>query len=212
MYCFLKMADRLRRFDQLRRFAEVGLLTRCGDQGIDFTLLQNRSGIGGFAGFFPGRQGFSRQRRLVHFDRFAFEKARVSRDDVSQPQVNEVASHEFAGGEIAPLAVALDAGFQSKVCLERGDRVSGLKLLPKPDHRIRQQKDKDDDKIGPMLHDGGEDRRGFNHPGNRSPEMRKEFEERIPLLFRQFVVTLFRQAALRLGCAKANSASFRRSF
>ena len=97
----------------------------------------------------------------------------------------------------------VDAGFQGQIGLERGDGVAGLEFLPETHDGIRQQQHEDDDEVRPMLHQRGKNRRRLDHPRNRPPEMRTEFEERIAFLLRQFVVAVLRQPSLSFRLGKA---------
>ena len=51
---------------------------------------------------------------------------------------------------------------------------TGCRLLPETDDPVEDQQRHDDDKIIPVLHQGGEDRGNLDHPGNRSPEVPQE--------------------------------------
>ena len=104
----LKMADGVGFLDKLSSLAEVRLLSRGVDQSVDFALPHNRAGVHGLFRLPRRRQGFSRQGRLVHFDRVASQQFGVCRHDVANAQPYHVAGDEFAGRDRAPGAVAFD--------------------------------------------------------------------------------------------------------
>ena len=63
--------------------------------------------------------------------------------------------------------------------------------------------------ISPMLHQCRQQSRGFDHPRNRSPEVREKFEQRVAFLFRQFVVAILRQPTRRLRLRETTSGASR---
>ena len=77
----------------------------------------------------------------------------------------------------------------------------------KPTTALANQQDKDDEEVRPVPHNRRENHRGFDHPWNWTPKVRKEFEKRISLLLGNFVVSILRQPALSLCLSE----TFRRS-
>ena len=150
------------------------------------------------SGFACYGQGFSRQRGLIHFDRVAGQQFGVCRHDVADAQPYHVAGDQLAGRDRAPGAVSLDLRPQCQLFLERGDGIAGLVLLPKPNDGVGHQKRKNDPEIRPMTDDRREDRSDFDHPGNRSPQIREELQQGIDFFLGQLVVAILGQPALPL--------------
>ena len=71
-------------------------------------------------------------------------------------------------------------------------------LFPETDKGIGKEQNKDDEEIWPVTDNARENYSRFDHPRNRPPEIRQEFEKEIFLLHRQFIGAVLREALLRL--------------
>jgi hypothetical protein len=108
-YGALEMADGVSLLHQLRGLAEVRVRAGRIHHGVDLALTENRARKHRAAGFDGDGQGFSCQRRLIHFDWIARQQARVRGYDVAQTQTDDVAGHQTTCLRIGPLAISLDA-------------------------------------------------------------------------------------------------------
>ena len=104
-----------------------------------------------------------------------------------EPETDDVARYQFARRRGDPFAVPQDPRFRSQLGFQRLDRVAGLPLLPEPDQAVGEQQDEDDGEVRPVAHDGGQDRRRLDHPGDRPPEIAKELQQRVGLLLGDLV-------------------------
>jgi hypothetical protein len=143
------------------------------------------------------------QRRLVDLHRITLQNQGVRRYDVPKTQPDEISGHELAGGDGRPLAGSADAGLQCQFSLERGNGVARLVFFPEADDRVDDQQCEYDAEIGPVADNGREDGGRLDHPGNRTPEVVKELEDRVCLVLGQLVVAILLQAALELVLAEA---------
>ena len=200
---FLEMADGDRRLHQFRRLAEVGFAARRVDQRVDFAATNDRTGEDGVARFTRGGQGLPGQRRLVDGYLVAVQQARVGRHDVAEAQADGVARHEFARRRIDPLAVAFHPGLDRERRLQGGDGVARLMFLPEADHAVGEKQKEDDAEIRPMPGRRRQDHRRFDHPGDRTPEVGEEFQDRVGLLLRDLVRPILSEPLLRLGLGQA---------
>ena len=73
-------------------------------------MRDNRTRKDGVAGLALGGQRFARQRRLIHFNGIAWEKARVAGDNVTQAEADYIALDQLTHRKVGPLAIALDLG------------------------------------------------------------------------------------------------------
>ena len=195
----LKVADGLRPLHQLRRLAEVGVRTRGIDQCADFALTNDRTGKHCLAGFARGGQRLPRQRGLIHFDRVAFQQARIRRHDVAHTHADDVARHQFARRRGDPLPITFHPGLDRQRGLQGSDGVARLVFFPKSDHGVGQKQNEDDAKVRPMPSYRRQNHRRFDHPRDRTPKIAEEFQELIGLLFFNLVRPILGQPFLRLG-------------
>ena len=142
----LEMADGFDPLHQLRGLAEVGFVARGVDHGVDFALTDNRTGKHRRAGLGGDGQGFAGQRRLVHFNRIALQQARVCRHNVTQPQPDDVARHQFGRIRVDPLPIALHLGFDRQSGLQGLDGVARLVFFPESHDGVGNQQKEDDEK------------------------------------------------------------------
>jgi hypothetical protein len=95
-------------------------------------------------------QGFAGQRRLVHLDRIARQQARVRRHNVTQPQPDDVARHQFRGIRVGPLPIAFHLGLDRQFGLQSGDGVARLVFFPESHHGVGNKQKEDDEKVQPV--------------------------------------------------------------
>ena len=188
---------------QFRGLAEVSVGTRGIDQRTGFALTNDRTGKYGLAGLARGGQRFSSQRGLIHFDRVAFQQARIRRHDVAHTDADDVARYQLARGRRSPLAVTFHSGLDRQRSLQCSDSVAGLVFFPETDHSVGQKQNENDAKVRPMPGHRRQDHRRFDHPRDGTPKIAEEFQELIGLLFRNLVRPILGQPLLRLGLSEA---------
>ena len=187
----------------MRGFAEVGVRAGGVHHRVDFALTDNRTRKHRFARFGGDGQRFAGQRRLVDLNRIARQQARIRRHNVTQPQADDVARHQFGRIRVDPLPITLHLGLDRQFGLECGDGVARLMFFPESDHGVGTKKKEDDEKIQPVPNNTRQNHRRFNHPRDGTPEIGKEFQERIGFLFFNLVRTILGKPLLRLGLAEA---------
>ncbi len=197
------MTDGVRLLYQLRRLAEVSVRTSGVDHGVDFALTDNRPRKHRSARFGRDGQRFARQRRLVDLNRIARQQARICRHNVAQSQADDVARYKLGCIRIDPLPIALHRGLDRQFGPECGDGVARLVFFPESDHGIGTKKKEDDKKIQPVPDQPRQNHRRFNHPRDRTPEISKEFQERIGFLFFNLISAVLSKTFLRLGLTEA---------
>ena len=200
---FLEMADGHGRFHQFRRLAEVGLHARRIDQRTDLAAADDRAGEHGVAGFARRGQRLTGQRRLVDGNFVAVQQTGIRRHDIAQAQADDVTRHQFPRRRRDPLSIALHPGLDRELGLQRFDGIARLALFPEPDGGIGNKQHQNDEEIGPMADDTGQDHRHFDHPRDRTPEIGEEFQQRIGLLLLDLVRPVLGQPLRRLGLAEA---------
>ena len=99
------MASRGFYLDEPGGLAKDGISSGCGDICIHLALPGNGSGIYRIARLLLNRQGFTGQCRLIDQEIFSFAKDCICRHDIPQPDMNEIAGHEFPGRDLLPLPV-----------------------------------------------------------------------------------------------------------
>ena len=166
---------------------------------VDLALADDRAREHRLARFARDGQRLARQRGLIHLHRVALEQARVRRHDVAQAHADDVARHQFARRRGGPLPVTLHPGRDRQLGLQSGDGVARLVFLPEPDHGVGQKQNEDDGEVRPMPGDRRKDHGHFDHPGDGTPEIGEELQERIGLLFFNLVGPVLGQPFLRLG-------------
>ena len=72
-------------------------------------------------------------------------------------------------------------------------------LFPESDHCVGQEQRKDDKEIQPVSDNSRQNDGGFDHPWNRTPEIREELEILVGLLLRNLVRPVLCLTLLRLG-------------
>jgi len=111
--------------------------------------------------------------------------------------------NQLPRGRSHPLSVALHPRLDCQRRLQCGDGVAGLALLPESDDGVGHEQDENDHQVRPVPDDTGEDDRPFDHPRDGPPEVAEELEERVALLFLDFIGTDGRQALPRLCLTEA---------
>ncbi len=198
----LEVADGLRFLHQFRRLAEVGVRTRGVHEGADLTLSNDRSGEHCVAGLARGGQRLPGERGLIHLDGISVQQTRICRNDVPKTEANDVARHQLTRWWHDPLAVPYRPSLDRELCLQGVDGLTSLVFFPESDHAVRNKQNKDDEEVRPMPQHARQDHRGFDHPGDRTPEVRKELQERIGLLLFDLIGSVLGQPLLRLDLAE----------
>ena len=199
----LEVAHRVRRLHQVCRLSEERLLAGGDDAGVHLARADHRAGVDRLARLALHGQRLPGQGTLVDLDRLSRQQRRVSRDDLADADVQEVPWHEKSRRNRRPRAIPPDAGGQRELRPERGDGVPRLEFLPEADCRVHQQQRDDDHEVLPVAHHRGQDRGHLDHPGNRSPEIREELQQRVRPLRRQLVVSESGELLVRRGTREA---------
>ena len=204
----LEMARRMRLFHERRGLAEEGLAARRIDDGVRLPLAEDSARIKNLAFTLGDRKRFAGERGLIDFDSIRAERPRIGRDDVAEPETHDIAGHQVPCRHVAPGPAALHTGMGREPGLQCGDGVSGLILLPEAHDRVGQKQNDNNDEVGPMMDDGREHGRRFDHPGDWSPEIRQEFQDRTGRLLRDLVGTVLGEPGL---CFRQCQSRLRRS-
>ena len=170
-YGTLEMADGVRLLHQLCGPAEVGLRTGGVHHRFDFAPADNRPRKHRLARFALGGQRLACQRGLIHLHRIAREQARIRRNDIAQPQADDVARHHIARRRVSPLSIAFHPGFDRQLGLQGSDGVARLAFFPESDHGVGNKQKEDDEEIRPVPDHARENHRHFDHPRDGSPEV-----------------------------------------
>ena len=187
----------------MRGFAEVSVRTGGVDHRVDFALTDNRPRKHRSARFGGDGQRFACQRRLVDLNRIALQQASIRRHNVTQPQADDVARYQLGRIRVDPLPITLHRGLDRQFGPECGDGVARLVFFPESDHGIGTKKKEDDKKIQPVPDKPRQNHRRFNHPRDGTPEISKEFQERIGFLFFNLIRAVLSKTFLRLGLTEA---------
>ena len=199
----LEMADGMSALDQLRCLTKVSLLTGGVNHRVGFAPLDNGARKDRLPRFARRRQGFSGQRGLIDLNGIACQQPRIGRDDVPQPQTNDVARHEFRDLRGTPLSISQRLGRDRQLGPQGSNFVARLMFLPKCHHRVGEKQKKNDEEVQPVPNHPRQNDRRFDHPRNGAPEIAEELQECIGFLLRDLVRTILRQPFLRLGLAEA---------
>jgi hypothetical protein len=198
----LEVADGVGLLHELCGLAEIGLFTGGIHQCANFAPAYDRSRENRLAGFARGGQGFAGQGRFIHLHRVTLEQARVRRHNITQTQANDIAGYQFPRRRGDPFSIPLDAGIDGQLGLQGGDRVARLTLFPESDHGVGHEQYEDNAEVRPVPDHARKDHRHLDHPGNRTPEIREEFQQRIGLFFFDLVGTILGQPLCRLGLSE----------
>ena len=174
---------------------------RAVHQGIGFPLADDRAGEDRLPRTDGGRQRLAGEGGLVHLQGAVAQQAGIGRHDLAQPQVHHIPRHQLPGRQRGPDAASAHAGLQGQPGLEGRHGVAGLVLLPEPHQGVGHQQGEDDPEIRPAPHQGREDHRQFDHPGDRSPAVAEQLQEPVDPPFRDRVGAVGGKPAqgLRLG-------------
>ena len=134
---------------------------------------------------------FASQRGLIDRHRVAVKQARICRNDIALLQLDDIARDQLTRRRRSPLAIALDPGFGGELGFQGGYGVARRAFFPESHHGVRTQQHQDDEKVGPVFNYAREDHGDFNHPGDRTPKVREELQQRIGLLLRQLIRPIF---------------------
>lgn len=145
------------------------------------------------------------QRRLVHTQPGSLGQAQVCRHKIARLQRHHVAGHQVRGVGFTPVAAAQHLRPRAGQALQRGQGQVGTIFLDEADHRIEHDDDQDDDAVGDIPEQTGDDRRGDQDEDHEVLELAEEHGERPACApFGQDVGAMPEQtfAGLRLGQAQ----------
>ena len=148
-------------------------------------------------------QRFAGQRRLVDAEIVAVDELQIGRNDVAEPDQDDVAGNEQARLDVLPCAVAPDPGLQREALLEQRDGVVGLELLPEADACVDEQHDENDREIVPVAQQSRKHGRDLDHPGDRPPEEMGETLEDADVMLGERVLAVLLKPARGFGFAEA---------
>ena len=165
------MRHRLGLGDKSGGFSEIGLVAGRRYQAQHFALFGYRTRIGGIPCGLVDRQGFSGKGGLVDAQIVTVKQHHVGRNNVSQPQANDVARHQLPGIDLLPVSVPQNPTFERQFFLKCFYRIAGLGFLPEAHQSVKSEQNDDDNEISPVADDHREHGRHFDHPRNRPPEV-----------------------------------------
>ena len=158
-----------------------------GHDGEHLAHLDDGVSIRDLADGFVDRHRLPRERGLVGLQIRALDEFDVRRHHVAYAEFDNVARHEFAGIDLLPMPVPQGQRLAGELFLEQLQRFEGRGFLTEIDDDVDQQQNDDDREVFPLPHGGRENRRDFNHPGNRPPKpLADAFQQRF-LFFGDFV-------------------------
>ena len=187
----------------MRCLTKIGIRSSRVDHGVNLTLADDGARIDNTAWFGGDWQRLAGQRRLIDLDGISVEKARIRRNDISQPKTDDVAWDQFARLRIHPFTVPFYFREDRQPGLQCGNGIAGLVFFPESNQSIGKEQHKDDEKIQPVSDNAGEDHRNFNHPGNGTPEVGKKLQVFVGLFFLELVRSIPRLSFGRLGLSQA---------
>ena len=139
----------------------------------------------------------SRQRGLLDLEIDALDEAHIGGNIVAGFQKDDVAHHEFPGGNRELVSVADDLGIGGGHLSQGGDRLFGLRFLNHPDHGVEGDDDHDGDGIDILAQKEGNDRGDDQDDHEKVVELiQKQREESRPGLFGEFVGAMRSEAVL----------------
>ncbi len=173
----LGVAHGTRACHQLGGTAEERRAAGRDDDPGHLALLDDAPAIGFVAGFLGDRERFAGQGRLIDGRVSARDEPHVGGDDRAQPDLDDIARHEGGRVDRRPRAGAQDRRFGGQPFFQRGQRVGGLEVLPHAECGIEDQQREDDGEVEPVSEHGGNERRGFDHEGDRPHEVARALGE-----------------------------------